>query len=462
MLGRVLRRIKRKFIKAAPRFELGIKDLQSSALPLGHAAKNEKFISNSNRISQARKNLLFLSNGHGEDTISFRILEALHEINPDISLEVLPMVGEGKAFSKGVKDRWLSKIGISTFLPSGGFSNQSFTGLFLDLKAGLLGSLWSQWALISRAAREGKTIVAVGDLLPLFFAWASGAEYFFIGTPKSDYTWTSGPGYSVSDFYHRLKGTEWDPWESWLMRSSRCKMVAVRDKITARGLRNYGVQAVSLGNPMMDGMAKAKCFKHFSTHRRLILLCGSRVPEAYQNFKRLLIAIQFIDMSSPLAVFVPLSSSAMISKIEFILTQLGFHPTHEKIHELGISGIWRQNSKLVLLGVNEFSSWASWGEVGVANAGTATEQLVGLGIPCLSLPGKGPQFNCIFARRQSRLLGGAVSISKGYKTLAKKVEFLLNSDLDRRAIGLRGIKRMGPEGGSHSLAIMISTKLSQG
>ena len=30
-----------KSVKAAPRFELGIKDLQSSALPLGHAASTE-------------------------------------------------------------------------------------------------------------------------------------------------------------------------------------------------------------------------------------------------------------------------------------------------------------------------------------------------------------------------------------------------------------------------------------
>tara|TARA_B100001769_G_scaffold48161_1_gene34474 strand:+ start:30 stop:359 length:330 start_codon:yes stop_codon:yes gene_type:complete len=76
------RKIKRIIIKAAPRFELGIKDLQSSALPLGHAAENESFISNSNRISQAEQNLLFLCNGHGEDTIACRVIEALHEMNP--------------------------------------------------------------------------------------------------------------------------------------------------------------------------------------------------------------------------------------------------------------------------------------------------------------------------------------------------------------------------------------------
>ncbi len=462
MLGRVLKKIKRKLKKAAPRFELGIKDLQSSALPLGHAAENESFISNSNRISQAEQNLLFLCNGHGEDTIACRVIEALHEMNPNISQEVLPMVGDGKAFLKHIKNGWLAKIGPSTFLPSGGFSNQSFSGLVLDLKAGLLGSLWVQWTLTHRAAKEGKIIVAVGDLLPLLFAWASGANYFFIGTPKSDYTWASGPRSAFSDCYHRLKGTEWDPWEYWLMRSSRCKMVAVRDKITARGLRNHGVKALSLGNPMMDGISKKQCPNDFKRYRRLILLCGSRLPEAYQNFKKLLIAIQFIRIKSSIAVFVPLSSSAMRKKIALILMDLGFKSTYQSTGQNGISEIWKKNSLLILIGFNQFSCWAKWGEVGVANAGTATEQLVGLGIPCVSLPAKGHQFNFNFAKRQSRLLGGSVAIAKSYETLAKQVEFLLNFDFDREIIGLRGAQRMGPEGGSHSIALSISNHLSQG
>jgi uncharacterized protein (TIGR03492 family) len=347
-------------------------------------------------------------------------------------------------------------------LPSGGFSNQSFSGLVLDLKAGLLGSLWRQWTLIHRLAKKGRIIVAVGDLLPLLFAWASGANYFFIGTPKSDYTWVSGPRYALSDCYHRLKGTEWDPWEYWLMRSGRCRMVAVRDKITARGLKNHGVKALSPGNPMMDGISGRECPNDLKKYRRLILLCGSRLPEAYQNFKKLLIAIQFIQIPSSIAVLVPLTSSAMRKKIELILMDLGFKPTYQSTGENGISEIWKKNSLRILIGFNQFSRWAEWGEVGVANAGTATEQLVGLGIPCVSLPGKGHQFNFNFAMRQSRLLGGAVAIAKDYESLAKQVGFLLNSDFDRKIIGLRGSKRMGPDGGSHSIALSISTHLSKG
>ena len=56
-----------KFKKAAPRFELGIKDLQSSALPLGHAAAREQPLPSGDRISHTHGSLLFLCNGHGED-----------------------------------------------------------------------------------------------------------------------------------------------------------------------------------------------------------------------------------------------------------------------------------------------------------------------------------------------------------------------------------------------------------
>ena len=154
------------------------------SLPLGHAAENEIFIPNSNRISQDEQNLLFLCNGHGEDTIACKVIKALHEINPDISHEVLPIVGDGKAFSTLVKDGWLAKIGPSTFLPSGGFSNQSLSGLVLDLKAGLLIKLWKQWTLIHKSASEGRIIVAVGDFLPLLFAWASGCLLYTSPSPR--------------------------------------------------------------------------------------------------------------------------------------------------------------------------------------------------------------------------------------------------------------------------------------
>ena len=71
----------KKFNKAAPRFELGIKDLQSSALPLGHAAKKDSIESFNDLNSKASHSLLFICNGHGEDVIASEIIKRLLKKN---------------------------------------------------------------------------------------------------------------------------------------------------------------------------------------------------------------------------------------------------------------------------------------------------------------------------------------------------------------------------------------------
>ena len=114
---------------------------------------------------------------------------------------------------------------------------------------------------------------------------------------------------------------------------------------------------------------------------------------------------------------------------------------------------------LVLVGVKCFHSWAGWAEAGVATAGTATEQLVGLGIPALSLPGLGPQFQWSFARRQSRLLGGAVHPCSSPAELQLRLQQLLDNPQLRERLGRIGQRRMGPPGGSARLAKLILGRL---
>ena len=454
MLGRVLRKIFRKGKKAAPRFELGIKDLQSSALPLGHAAGEEIDLLSADRIRQGRHYLLFLSNGHGEDLIALRVLEKLHQLDPSLFIEILPLVGEGKVFETISGEPWVCKINLTKSLPSGGFSNQSFRGLFADIFSGLLVLAWKQWRYVRWAAGNGRSIIAIGDLLPLFFAWSSGANYSFIGTPKSDYTWASGPGSSLSDIYHRLKGSEWDPWEYVLMRSSRCKMIAVRDELTARGLKKHGVLAYSPGNPMMDGFENMPCPDSLKRFRRLILLCGSRMPEALDNFQRLMNSINTFECSENLAIFVATGFDPSIDLLESYLEKLGYQLSSACI-EIRAKSSWVKGSSVVFLGPGCFASWASWGEIGLANAGTATEQLVGLGVPCISLPGNGPQFKKGFAVRQSRLLGGSVVPCKNSGIFTERLKLLLGDRALRIKMSILGKKRMRLKGGSSALANLI-------
>ncbi|MEA5417297.1 lipid-A-disaccharide synthase-related protein, partial [Synechococcus sp. BA-132 BA5] len=258
--------------------------------------------------------LLVLSNGHGEDLIALRLIEALRQQAPNLQVQVLPLVGVGQGYAGAEAAGELRRVGPRQRLPSGGFSNQSLRGLLNDLAAGLPLLSWHQWRIVLRWGRQGLPILAVGDLLPLLLAWAGGGPYGFLGTPKSDHTWASAPpagwGRSpLADGYHRAKGSEWDPWEWALMGHRRCQLVAVRDRLTARGLRRHGVQAIALGNPMMDGFAPAAALPPWLQGRhRLLLLPGSRLPEALGNLRGLLAALPPGLESGPISVLLATGS----------------------------------------------------------------------------------------------------------------------------------------------------------
>jgi len=402
--------------------------------------------------------LLVLSNGHGEDLIALRLLEELHRLQPALEIAVLPLVGDGAAFAAAERSGVLHRVGPRQALPSGGFSNQSLRGLLADLGAGVLGLSLRQWLLVRRWGRRGDPLLAVGDLLPLLLAWASGSRYGFIGTPKSDYTWASGPGSPglLAAAYHRCKGSEWDPWEWALMRSRRCRLVAVRDGVTARGLRRQGVAALAPGNPMMDGLQPDALPAAAQGRRRLLLLGGSRMPEALANLRRLLQALALLPGEEPLLLLAPTGSRPNAHDWQPLLQQLGYTPAQPPT---GVEAAWRCGRVLLWIGPGRFAAWAATAELGLAAAGTATEQLVGLGIPALSLPGPGPQFKRGFAERQSRLLGGAVAVCASAAVLAERLELLLRQDDRRAQLGAIGRRRMGPPGGSAALAALVQRRL---
>ena len=84
---------------------------------------------------------------------------------------------------------------------------------------------------------------------------------------------------------------------------------------------------------------------------------------------------------------------------------------------------------------------------------------MGLGIPALSLPGPGPQFHRPFARRQSRLLGGAVRPCSTGAELRERLQTLLSTPELRKKLGTIGRRRMGSPGGSARLAEFVLERL---
>jgi uncharacterized protein (TIGR03492 family) len=410
--------------------------------------------------------LLVLSNGHGEDAIALRVIGALRRRCPQLEVQVLPLVGEGDAFRGAEKAGLLRRVGPRQLLPSGGFASQSLRGMARDLSAGLATLSWRQWHWMRRWGTRGAPLLAVGDMLPLLLAWGSGAPFAFLGTPKSDYTWLSAPppGWGRSPFadaYHHCKGSEWDPWEWALMRSQRCRLVAVRDRLTARGLRRQGVMALAAGNPMLDGLQRTPPPAWLAQRRRLLLLPGSRLPEALGNAERLLQALLLWQADQATTVLLACGSRPERRCWEPMLQGQGWRPANlsPTAAGSGAQAAWQRGKLSLLLGPGRFEHWACWAEVGLATAGTATEQLVGLGVPALSLPGPGPQFKAGFARRQSRLLGGAVLPCHGAAELAARLTQLLRDERLRRELGAIGRRRMGPAGGSAHLARLLEERL---
>ncbi len=446
-------------IKAAPRFELGIKDLQSSALPLGHAA-DKGFINSPNDLnSNATNSLLIICNGHGEDVIGLEIIKGLLKKTKNENIEVLPLVGTGSVFNC-INSKNFRKLGYLKEIPSGGFSNQSLKGFFLDLFAGVFIDTLRNFLIVRTKSKYNCKIIAIGDLLPLFFAWSSGCDFSFIGTPKSDYTWSSGPGWDISDFYHKLKGSEWDPWEMLFMNSARCKALIMRDEITAKNLVRKKINAKYFGNPMMDFVhQKNATISNSSDSCRLILIIGSRFPEAFNNIDRFLDCLQDFDLPKDLVIFLPLSANANEMRIQSYLKKYGFLKQNRVNFMLEEDSVWRNKTKYILVGKGKFNLWANMASIGLSNAGTATEQIAGLGIPSLSLPGSGPQFTKSFAKRQSRLLGGSVFVCKNKKILLGRLNFLLKEKSHRLEQAKTGKKRMGLNGASDKIVDFIYNNL---
>ena len=154
-----------------------------------------------------------------------------------------------------------------------------------------------------------------------------------------------------------------------------------------------------------------------------------------------------------------MSSNINICEVEKQIINYQFFRKKSSSFSLGEESVWYKNKMTIILGKNKFNNWAYLAEVGLANAGTATEQICGLGVPALSLPGKGPQFKKSFAKRQQRLLGGGVFMCETKDIFHERLLYLLENKKFRLLQGQIGKDRMGQPGASKRIADFITSKL---
>ncbi|MEM8603164.1 MAG: lipid-A-disaccharide synthase-related protein, partial [Cyanobacteria bacterium P01_H01_bin.121] len=280
--------------------------------------------------------LLCLSNGHGEDTIAVKILQALQAIDPDPGYAVLPLVGDGKAYDA----LSMPKVGETKAMPSGGFVYMDGRQLMRDLHGGLLQLTWQQLRTIKHWGKKPGFVLAVGDLVPLLFAWWSGLPYAFVGTAKSEYYLRDevGPLQRQSWWARRegWSGSVYLPWERWFMHHKRCQAIFPRDRLTADVLQTFDLPVYDLGNPMMDGLmdyTKSQAEDDSGAPLIIALLPGSRAPEAIDNWTRILQSLDPIAQIRP----VPEWNRPQLRFVAAIAPGLDLAPLHQALEQNGWS-----------------------------------------------------------------------------------------------------------------------------
>lgn len=403
--------------------------------------------------------LLVISNGHGEDIIAVKIIQQIRNINPQISIESLPLVGEGFAYLK----ENIPLIAPVKTMPSGGFIYMDNQQLWQDVKHGLINLTFRQFKAVKSWAKTGDYILAVGDILPLLFAWLSGVNYGFIGTAKSEYYLRDETGFlpNISKF-DRIFGSIYYPWEKWLMQNQRCYGVFPRDAITTEALQKDGIRAYDFGNPMMDDLNTPPLFTEDAL--KILLLPGSRFPECIDNWQLILTAVDdIINSRSQKLIFVSaIASSLKLSDFTEILRQKSWQETPpQKIKSVNIlindgdKIVFTKEKAQLILSQNAYAQCLNYCDLSIAMAGTATEQFVGLGKPAIAFPGSGAQYNRKFAQNQHHLLGISLQLVNHPLEVAEKLQQLLSQPDLRQSIAINGKKRLGDRGASQKIANFI-------
>ncbi|KAH9298235.1 hypothetical protein KI387_029917, partial [Taxus chinensis] len=231
------------------------------------------------------------------------------------------------------------------------------------------------------------------------------------------------------------------PWERAMMADSNCCLVVPRDSITTATLKkalpdSAKAKIKDMGNPMLDNLKPSGALEFLKKEMPSLcvaLLPGSRAPEVYFNWKTILDAVENLLMtpiSDQITFLVPIFPSLEMVLFSRTLLSMGwkFEASESILHNIEDSILcvenmfatsnsrdkksdilhsfsYKKGTAFLLLTRGLFPDVASLADAAIAMAGTATEQLVGLGKPVFILPGNGPQFTNKFANAQSRLLG---------------------------------------------------------
>ncbi|NEP38182.1 MAG: hypothetical protein F6K35_02440, partial [Okeania sp. SIO2H7] len=385
------------------------------------------------------KNILFLSNGHGEDTHNCQIIKAFTKICSDTTISAMPIVGAGNSY----KNLGIPIIGPTSNMPSGGFFYLNPLLLFKDLGQGLISLTWRQLQTVWQFAKNCDLVMATGDIVVAAIAYWTKLPYVvFLSADSSYYEDRINLGLILPK----------------LLNNSRCLKVFVRDALTATDLNRQGIKkAEFVGTPVMDNLiSTGKDLQLKPGLFTIGILPGSRLPEAGINLSLLLKLVREIVkfMGENVCQFRVAAVPILMSELEAVATSENWQYQAGKL-----TFLTEEYSIEVIFYEDAFADILQQSNLVIGMAGTAIEQAVGLGKPVITIPGEGPSFTYRFAEAQTRLLGCSVQVigkqpANNFilQEAAQKVKETLADKEYLEACIRNGIQRMGRPGGSEKIA----------
>jgi uncharacterized protein (TIGR03492 family) len=401
---------------------------------------------------------LFISNGYGEDYVAVNIGKELKKIDDSIEIIGMPIVGEGFIYIQNQ----IPILGPNKKMPSGGFIS-NIEILLKDIKEGLIKLHWEQWKKIKNWSKNEGYIVAIGDIVPLFLARLSQRDFFFVSIQKSVYYTLGEKEIDISRISHkeaRYLAMKTYLLEYPLMKSERVLKIFPRDLLSHEILKKSGINSEYLGNPMMDNINPEGKIKidNFKNYYKILILPGSRIPEAYNNFSTLLDGALILINSNFYEKFLFLTALApkiSLKELEKLLYSKNFEKKKDEENYI----LFSHKEHLLIL-TYAFSDCINIADIGLCMAGTATEQFVGLGKPAIAIPGKGPQYTKRFALAQKKLLGNSLFLVEKVEEIPIVFKKIYKNNDILEKVYKNGKKRMGEKGASKRIAERIYNLIS--
>jgi uncharacterized protein (TIGR03492 family) len=370
------------------------------------------------------RRLLFISNGHGEDSIAAEIIRRLPA---GVIVEAYPTIGDGAAYGDVCR-----VVGPRAQLASQGWRNVKHS-LARDLGSGGLKTVWPGVKFVRRIKSAYDRIIVVGDIVGVAGCWAAGARNIV-----------------YLDVYKTGHGRSYTMLERFFIKSC-CAIAYCRHPALAEVLRRDGVDARFAGNVIMDAIPYGDYDARSRRSRPMAvtLLPGSRQFTA-ESFALQIAALRALPDEQLPDIFLAVAGSV---SIDDLARAAKLNRSGPLTGETGDLSTLRDDRLTVYMARGALGNLIEASDVVLSQAGTATIQALGLGRPVVTFR--------TFRDRRSRFrdeqaLFGLARIVTLPETgsVTQALQVLLTHKDERERLGALGHERVGGPG---AMAAILAT-----